>query len=826
MESPLQPGTKLGRYEIHALLGAGGMGEVYLAEDTKLGRKVALKILPSELAANQHHMRRFTQEAKAAAALNHPNIAHIYEIGESDNLHFIAMEFVDGQTLRECLKTGETDLKKILRYLQHVAGALAKAHAAGIVHRDLKPDNIMISREGHAKILDFGLAKLIEQPTSLGSPPESATIVTRPLYSTPGAIMGTPSYMSPEQARGQAVDHRSDIFSFGSILYEAVTGQRPFDGLSTVETLHNIIHAPAPEVKGVSVGPPLDLTRIVQRCLAKDRNERYQSMTDVGIELRALRRQVEGLALVDEHTDGAVRETTSGSSRSSTTILERPPSLTSSAEYVVSRIARHKTSAFLMLLLLFGIIGGALYFSGRRGESAIDSIAVLPFVNQSRDQDTEYVSDGLTESIINSLTQLRNVRVIARSSVFHYKGKETDPLKIGKELGVRALLTGRVMQRGDNLLVSTELIDLRENRQVWGEQYERKVSDLSAVQRDIARDITANLRLKLSGTEQKGLAKQYTNNAEAYQLYWKGRFYWNERTGDAFKKAIEYFNQAIEQDPNFALAYAGLADTYVLLPGYGAGSPEESYPKAKSAAKKALEIDDGLAEAHAALANSLFLSDWNFAESNREFQRAIELNPNYAAAHHWYGGNLLIMARFDDAIAEMIRAQELDPLSLIINTELGTTYLYARQYDRSIEQLRKTLQMDQSFYYAHYSLGMAYVMKGSVEEGQAEYHKARQLNDDPFVLALLGHCYAISGKKDEALRTAEQLKEISRQRYVPAYSLAIVYAGLNEKEQAFQWLEKSYQAHEGYVTILKIDPFLDNLRSDARFADLMRRVGV
>lgn len=826
MESPLQPGTKLGRYEIHARLGAGGMGEVYLAEDTKLGRKVALKILPSELAANQLHMRRFTLEAKAAAALNHPNIAHIYEIGESDKLHFIAMEFVDGKTLRAYLKRRDKDLKKILRYLQHVAEALAKAHTAGIVHRDLKPDNIMITREGHAKILDFGLAKLLEQPGDLDSLSEASKTLTRPLYSTPGAIMGTPSYMSPEQAQGKAVDHRSDIFSFGSILYEAVTGQRPFDGESIVETLHNIIHAPAPAVKEADVGPRVDLMRIVRRCLAKDRNERYQSITEAAIELRELRRQVEGLALADAHTNSAAGATVSGSPRSNAPVSERLPLVAPSAEYIVGRIARQKSLAILLLLLLVGIIGGALYFSGRRGESAIDSIAVLPFVNQSRDQDTEYVSDGLTESIINSLTQLSNVRVIARSSVFHYKGKETDPLAIGKELGVRALLTGRVMQRGDNLLVSTELIDLRENRQVWGEQYERKISDLLAVQREIARDITTNLRLKLSGTEQKSLAKQYTNNAEAYQLYLKGRFYWNERRADALKKAIEYFNQAIEQDPNFALAYAGLADSYVLLPGYGAGSPEESYPKAKSAAKKALEIDEGLPEAHAALANSLFLADWNFAESNREFQRAIELNPNYAAAHHWYAGNLLIMAKFDDAVAEMNRAQELDPLSLIINTELGTTYLYARQYDRSIEQLRKTLQMDQSFYFAHYSLGMAYVMKGSVEEGQAEYQKARQLSDDPFVLALLGHSYAVTGKKDEALRTAEQLKEISRKRYVPAYSLAIVYAGLNEKEQAFEWLEKSYQAHEGYVTIVKIDPFLDNLRLDARFADLMRRVGV
>ncbi len=820
MKSPLKPGTTIGRYQIDSWIGAGGMGEVYLAEDTRLVRKVALKILPTELASSREHMRRFTLEAKAAAALNHPNIAHIYEIGESNDLHFIAMEFVDGETFSQWLGSGGADIASILRHLQHVAEALAKAHAAGIVHRDLKPDNIMISREGHAKVLDFGLAKLVEQRAARADSTTGGT-VTLPLYSTSGVVVGTARYMSPEQAQGQRVDQRSDIFSFGSILFEALTAKRPFDGESTVDTLYNIIHAPAPLVRNLNAQAPEDLTRIVGRCLAKDPDERYQSIKEPAIELRNVRREVQGRS-----APGITTSSTSAATPGQTnaTVPSHAAPATLSADYIVTGIKRHKASTLAGLLLFLVVVSAAAYFA-TRPSGTIDSIAVLPFVNENGDQESEYVSDGVTESIINSLTRLRNVRVIARSSVFHYKGKGNDPIAIGKELGVRSLLTGRILQRGDNLLVSVELIDLRENKQLWGERYERKLSDLLDVQRDIAREITANLRVRLTGLEQSRLARNYTNNAEAYQLYLKGRFYWNKRTADGFQRSIQYFNQATEQDPNYALAYTGLSDTYVLLPGYGASSPADSYPKAKAAAKKALEIDDELAEAHASMANVLYLSDWNFAESNREFQRAIEINPNYAEAHHWYGGNLLALGIFDESILEMKRAQDLDPLSLIINTELGATYLYARQYDLSIEQLRKTIEMDQSFYYAHYSLGMAYAMKHAHQDALVEYNKARQLND-PYVLALQGHTYAASGKKEESLRTLEALKEISKQRYVPAYGLAIVYAELNEKDQAFQWLEKSYNDHEGYVTILKIDPFLDNLRSDPRFTNLVQRVGV
>jgi TolB-like protein len=498
-------------------------------------------------------------------------------------------------------------------------------------------------------------------------------------------------------------------------------------------------------------------------------------------------------------------------------------------------ISRRRLALIVALIVLIvvvpiailGIAGYISYRHARATEVAIDSIAVLPFENQSHDPDSEYLSDGVTESIINSLTQLPNLKVIARSSVFRYKGKETDPFAVGKELGVRAILTGRIMQRGDSLTISTELVDVRDNKQLWGEKYERKASDLMSLQRDIAGQITSTLRLTISGEAHNRMMKHYTDNPEAYQLYLKGRFYWNKRTGEALKKSIEYFNQAIEKDPSYALAYAGLADAYSLLANYAAASPQESFPKAKAAARRALELDDALAEAHTSLGSVLSVYDWNVPEATKEFQRAIELNPNYATAHQWYSdGPLLTTGRFDEAIAEMKRAQELDPLSLIINADLGLNYIEARQYDKAIEQLRKAIEMDQSFYFAHWSLGIAYEMKGSFPQALAEYQTARRLVDDPSVLGLVGHAYALSGKRDEALKTLNQMKEISQHRYVPAYSFAMVYAGLGEKDQAFQWLEKSYQNRAPELVNIKVDPLFDNLHTDPRFADLVRRVGL
>jgi len=475
-------------------------------------------------------------------------------------------------------------------------------------------------------------------------------------------------------------------------------------------------------------------------------------------------------------------------------------------------------------LIVIAVVG--YFFFARNRPTAIESIAVLPFENRSGNPDTDYLSDGLAWSLIFRLSQLPGLKVSPTTSVMRYKGN-TDVAKIAKELGVDAVMTGRVLQRGDNLNITVELVDVRNNKSLWGEQYERKMSDLLQTQREIAANIAQKLQLKLAGAETKGLTKHYTDNNEAYQLYLKGRFYWNKRNAEALKKSIEYFNQAIEKDPNFALAYAGLADAYGQLPVYSGGSPRENVPKGMAAAKKALEIDETIVEAHAALGFQTFYYEWNLPESNKEFQRAFELNPNYATAHQWYGiWNLSSMKRFDEAIAELKRAAELDPLSLIINTNLGESYIYARQYDKAIEQLRKTLELDQSFYRTHWTLGLAYELKGSLPEAIAEYQKARALDDDPRQLAMLGHAYAAAGRRDEALKALDQLKAVARQRYVSPINFVFIYIGLGEKDEAFRWLDMGYQERDPQVSRLSINPLFDPLRSDARFTELMRRVGL
>src|SRR5215471_11572505 len=631
-------GTKLGRYEIRSRIGEGGMGEVYLAEDTRLHRKVALKVLPHDLAANRDRMRRFEQEATAAAALNHPNIAHVYEIGESDGVNFIAMEYVDGATLREKIHGEPTELRKLLRYLQQVAEGLAKAHAAGIVHRDLKPDNVMITHDGYAKILDFGLAKLIEQtkpPVSEAPAAEAPTAVMQQPLSTPGVVMGTVGYMSPEQAQGKQVDQRSDIFSFGCILYEAATSQRAFESESTIDTLHKIVHAPVPPVKDVNPSAPADLTRIVRRCLAKDPDERYQSIKEAAIELRDVRRELEGAAELDTTVPPSSigSSISSGATVGATSAAPSSTAPASSAEYIFKGIRRHKlATAIVLAALVLGSVGLAAYLHARTTEVAIDSIAVLTFVNQNQDSETEYLSEQLPESLRYRLSQLPNLRVSPTSSVLRYKGKEIDPIKVGNELGVSAVLSGWFTQHGDSLTINVELVDVRNNKILWGEKYDPKSSELLTTQREIARAIADNLKLKVSGQE-RALAKHYTESNDAYQLYMKGRFYWNKRTAENFKKAIEQFQQATNRDPNFALAYVGLADCYLLLEEYASAPSSETLPKAKAAALRALQIDDSLGEAHTSLGLVDLLS-WQFAEAEKEFKRGIELNLNYPTAHH------------------------------------------------------------------------------------------------------------------------------------------------------------------------------------------------
>lgn len=838
----LAPQTQFGRYEIRSLLGAGGMGEVYLAHDSSLNRKIALKILPADVASNQDRMRRFKQEATAAASLNHPNIAHIYEVGVASDLNFIAMEFVDGKTFRDLIHSDDREeLPKLLRILQHVAEGLAKAHDAGIIHRDLKPDNIMITSDGHAKILDFGLAKLVESTTSgSGTSAEDPTILQQ---STPGLILGTLGYMSPEQAQGKTkeIDHRSDIFSYGCILFETITGRKAFAGKDQIEVLNKIIREPAPPLSAFIPNVPTDLQRIVRRCLAKDPDDRYQNIKDVAIELREVRREMQ-----DSGFDVTVSPVSTANSEARTvwhpdttrvqsaSATGESPAATraSSAEFIVNEIKRHKTATVVGIVLFLIVAAAAVfsirsYFHAQSTELAVDSIAVIPFENQNKDPGAEWISDGLTESIINNLTQLPNLKVIARSSVFRYKGKQTDPLAVGKELGVRAVLTGRLMQRGDSMLISVELIDIRDNKQLWGDQYERKLADMLSVQREIAREITTNLRPTLSGVDQSRMVKMYTADTEAYQLYLKGRFYWNKRTPADIQKSVPFFEQAIEKDPKYALAYTGLADAYALIPVYTRVPAREYMPKAKEAALKALALDDSLAEAHASLGQITDYYDYDFVTGEKELRRAIELNPNYATAHQWLAEHLSPLKRNDEAIAEIKLALELDPLSVIMNRIYGDILADGRRYDEAIAQYQKTLELDPNFPTAHYFLGRAYEFKGMYDEAVAEYTKSQGVSIlPPETVQKLKDVYAKSGWKAYMQMSIDLLTTDSQRRVFPPFVIASFYARLGNKDEAIKALEQGYEEREFRMTLLSVSPEFDSMRTDPRFIALVRRMGL
>ncbi len=832
MNQDLAASTILSHYRIVSKIGAGGMGEVYLAQDTKLDRKVALKILPADLAANQDRMRRFIQEAQAAAALNHPNIAHIYEIGESEGTNFIAMEFVDGKTLREKIHGEKSELKVLLKHLLQVAEGLAKAHASGIVHRDLKPDNIMITRDGHAKILDFGLAKLLEtRPESAAEMGEAATAMMPVPHSTPGVVMGTVGYMSPEQAQAKLVDQRSDIFSFGCLIYEAATGHKPFAGDSIVHTLHRIIYEPAPAITDFNPSASPELQRVIRKCLAKEPEKRYQTIRDTANDLEELLEEMKGVSDIERSVAPSTSTTTSSAPGStdehvrpeSTASVTHPPA--SSAEYVITGIKQHKlTVVIALVVLVVGAVGLFLYLRARPTQVAIESIAVMPFVNESGNADVEYLSDGMTETLISSLSQLPNLNVKARSSVFRYKGKETDAKTIGKELNVQAVLNGRVVQRGDQLTLSLELVDAITENVIWSQQYNRKQTDLVTLQSEIARDVSSKLKSKLSGADVAKVEKNYTANPEAYQLYLKAKFYWNKRTGESLKQAAELYRQAIEKDPAYALAYSGLAETYVLFSSYDVAPANDSMPQAKAAALRALEIDDSLAEAHTALGFYLFTYEWDRDGSEKEFRRAIELKPNYATAHHWLGADLTNVKRFDEGLVEYKRAEELDPLSPIIGTNLGDALVSARKYDEAVAQYRRTLVRNPNFAYAHRALGWAYGSKGMYPEAIAETRRALELNTRSSTKGYLGLWLAKSGKRDEAVKLLGELKQESTRNYVQSYTFALIYLGLGDKEEALNWLDKQMLGRSETGYSYAVAPELDDLRSEPRFKEMLKRM--
>jgi len=794
----LNKGTQLLRYVIIAPLGKGGMGEVYRAKDSQLDREVALKVLPEHLAGNADALRRLQREAKSLASLSHPNILTIFDVGTDKGVTFVVTELLEGVTLRNRIANSAISWQKALEIAIPLAEGLSAAHSKGVIHRDLKPENVFLTSGNHVKILDFGLARRQESAPSK-EVTESPTVSQD--ETGIGVVLGTVPYMSPEQVRGEKLDARSDIFSFGCLLHETLTGNRPFSRNSSAETIAAILKEDPPKLtESVKQAPP-ELEKVIARCLEKNPEQRVQSARDLAFDLRHI--------LSKSEVSNSFVQPTRG---------EGPRS-------------RLHPAIWIGVVLLFLAAAISIYFITRNGET-INSVAVLPFTNVSGDKSIEYLTDGITEGIINRLSQLPSLKVISRNSAFHFKGKEIDLQKVRDELNVEAVVMGRVLNQGDNLSISVELVNARDNAQLWGQQYNRKVADIFTVEEGISKEIAQNLRLKLTGQQEQKLAKTNTESTEAYQLYLKGRYFWNSGTPDAFKKGIQQFQQAIEKDPGYAAAYAGLAYCFIDLGILSYMPPKETMPQGKAAAFKALQLDDSLAEAHAAFGLAMWIWDRDRIGAEKELKRAIELNPDSSIVHYYYGWFLWTLGRFDEMLAESTRARDLDPLSAYISSNLAYQYLVVGRYEDAINETRKAAALDPNLAWAQAQMGWIYTMRKMYPQAIAECRKIPQeavaiTSENQFVAMTVAWVYALAGQKAEAGKILESFLLLSKEEYVDAYWIASVTYGLGDENQTIEWLEKAFEQRSAPLVGLSHDiMWRGSIRSNARYQNLLRRLNL
>jgi serine/threonine protein kinase/tetratricopeptide (TPR) repeat protein len=799
-------GSRIGPYLIQQQLGTGGMGEVYLAQDVRLRRQIALKLLDHSLMGDSRSHQRFLREARMASALDHPNICTIHEVGEEAGRPFIAMQLVEGVTLMQAINGKPMSLDSLLGLSLQIADALSAAHARGIIHRDIKAGNIMVTPNGKAKVLDFGLAKPLDR-TEDETHHADLTMT--------GLVIGTPGSMSPEQARGEHVDHRSDIFSFGVVMYQMATGSTPFAGRSKVDVLTAVLSQTQTPAAELNQDIPQRFSALIDRALAKEPDARYQTMDELISDLKDI---VDEMDSSNRHTRPLGRQS-SPHSRQQHGVVGR---------WIQSRTA---VGLFVLIAVLLSGLALALYYSSGGGRAPsvtpIKSIAVLPFKPLVANTRDEVLELGMADTLISKLSNIKQVTVRPLTAVRKYTKLDQDATAAGREQNVDAVLDGNIQRSGEKVRVTVRLVRVADGHEIWSEQFDESFTDIFAVQDSVSRKVTGVLAVALTGDEDKLLTKRQTSNVEAYQLYGLGRYHLTRLTDDGFRKGRDYFQQAINKDPNYALAYAGLADANNRLSGWNAVAPKEGFPAAKKAALKALEIDEGLAEAHTQLGVTKLLYDWDWVGAENEFKRAVEINPNNPDTRYLYGLHLSAMGRFEEAVTEMKRAQELEPISLEKIAGIGDTRYYQRHFDEAIAQYQKALEMDQNSGYAHWALGNVYLHKGMLEQAIAEYQKSIPLSgDSPDEPASLAYVYAISGKTQEARQILGDLQQRAKRSYVAPTMIASVYAALGEKDQAFAWLDKAYEERDFILIFLKVDPTFDRLRSDPRFPTLMQRIGL